>query len=136
VNEVPEHEQLEAQLDAERERRNLNWREVAAALPMSPQNLSRIRNGEISVSRDARKKIDKFLAGEPERATPPPSPAGQRYEWSAATQARVRELPFDELLDFIRDIYYTSGERGACLLMITAGEARLGVVQTSSDTPQ
>lgn len=57
----PEREQLAGEMEARRRELRVNWTEVARRAGMSPQNLLRIRNGEISVTDDAADGIDEAL---------------------------------------------------------------------------
>jgi transcriptional regulator with XRE-family HTH domain len=124
-DEQPAHKVIEAQLDAERERRDMNWREVADALPMSPQNLSRIRNGEISVSREARKKIDKFLAGAPAIARQPSTSLDPADDWTAEEVERARGMSVDEIVAEGRMIGKFSGEEAQLRYLRKAADVKL-----------
>lgn len=124
-DERPAHKVIEAQLDAERQRRDMNWREVADALPMSTQNLSRIRNGEISVSREARRKIDKFLAGDPVIAQSPSTPLDSADDWTAEEIERARGMSADEIVAEARMIGKFSGEEAQLRYLRKAADIKL-----------
>jgi transcriptional regulator with XRE-family HTH domain len=124
-DEQPAHKVIEAQLDAERQRRDMNWREVADALPMSTQNLSRIRNGEISISREARKKIDKFLAGDPVIERPPSTSLDPADDWTAEEIERARGMSADEIVAEARMIGKFSGEEAQLRYLRKAATVKL-----------
>lgn len=126
-DEQPAHKVIEAQLDAERQRRDMNWREVADALPMSTQNLSRIRNGEISISREARKKIDKFLAGDPVITEPPSTPLDPADDWTPEEIERVRGMSADQIVAEAKMIgrFSTEGEVAQLRYLRKAADIKL-----------
>jgi transcriptional regulator with XRE-family HTH domain len=104
----------------------MTWREVAAELSMSPQNLSRIRNGEISVSREARRKIDKFLADDPPPATSSPAttlhPAD---DWTPEEIERARGMSAEEIVAEARMIGRFSGEEAQLRYLRKAATVKL-----------
>ena len=126
MDDTPAHEQLNAQLDAQRERRDMTWREVAAELSMSPQNLSRIRNGEISVSREARRKIDKFLTGDPPSTTSPPATAADPADnWTPEEVERIAKMSAEQITAEGRMIGRFSGEEAQLRFLRKAAEVWL-----------
>lgn len=123
-------------LDDQRRRRFLKWVDVARELGMSPQNLTRIRNGEISISADAAKVIERFLlwqpgglqtflAGDdPDPLVPVDAPRGRHHEWSQESIDRIHSMTFDEITEIGRQIRATSGERAAVLWLAEAWQIK------------
>lgn len=126
MDDAPPHEVLNARLEEQRERRDMTWREVAAELSMSPQNLSRIRNGEISVSRGARRKIDKFLAGAPAPPTPaPPATVDSADDWTPEEIERVRGMTGEQIIAEARTVGRFAGEEAQLRYLRKAATVKL-----------
>ncbi|GAB3156555.1 hypothetical protein GCM10027258_63170 [Amycolatopsis stemonae] len=123
-------------LEDQRERRHIKWVDVARELHMTPQNLTRIRDGKISISDKAASMIERFLlwepggmeiflaGGEPTPLGVPDTPRGRHHTWSPESIDRIRAMPFDEIMEIGRQFKATSGEDAAVLWLAEAWQIK------------
>lgn len=95
---------LAGEMDARRLELGLRWSGVARQMRMSVQNLARIRNGEIAVTKDAAAAIERALrwttgsvqraldGGRPELAEHEETPATTRMAILTATSEQLVEM--------------------------------------------
>lgn len=109
-------QQLAEEMNERRRQLRMKWTEVARRAGMTPQNLLRIRNGEISVTDDAadgldhallwqRDSVHQILAGG--KPVPLDVPRPSRHQWTALDP--LTSSP-EEIAEFLEEVRRAQGD--------------------------
>jgi transcriptional regulator with XRE-family HTH domain len=107
-------EQLAEEMNERRRQLRMKWTEVARGAGMTPQNLLRIRNGEISVTDDAADGLDHALQWERDSvheilAGGKPTPLDARPPRRRTPLDPLTSTP-QEIADFLEEVRQTQGD--------------------------
>ena len=121
--------QLDTTLNQRRLQLGLRWVAVARRAGMTPQNLNRIRNGEISLSENAAAGIERaleYVAGTLASGNPVPSEDQPKPAATRRNEARrfIASLTREELVDAANLYAEAFGDEAAEAFLLRAAEIR------------